>query len=338
MQSGLKILTLNCWGLPFITPQKNRRLDAIAKMVKHGPWDIVALQEIWLKKDQERIIKEAGFPYSHVFGPNSITVKSGLVLLSRHKILKSDFHKFQVSGFPHRVQEGEFFASKGVGFALLETPIGELPLFVAHLIACHVPRFHTDANRVFRMAQMLEMVFYIRRMASPKSFVLCGDLNSTEEDLEMETLRALIGARHRLEPGMRTNKRRLDHIISGATLDNFSFQVKGTQLVFRHHIEGVKLNYSDHEGVSAIIQKASGQALSTIHTHDILERKWRYMKFCLEQVRVIDKRISLIPVIGWFCSYLMKPQLTYIQLLIEMLETDLKQAESKHPLRLASGA
>ena len=104
MNSGLKFLTLNCWGLPFLTPFKNRRLDAIADMVRDGHWDVVALQEVWLKSDQKRIIEKAGFPVSRRLSPTDPAFfGSGgfLMLLSRHKILKEPISKFSwMKGFP----------------------------------------------------------------------------------------------------------------------------------------------------------------------------------------------------------------------------------------------
>ena len=92
-------------------------------------------------------------------------------------------------GFPHRLHEMDFHSTKGVGYALLDTPIGEVPVFLTHLIAKYVPRHESDHNRLFRMAQILEFVFFIRKMATPKGFILCGDLNISEEELEFEKLR-----------------------------------------------------------------------------------------------------------------------------------------------------
>jgi sphingomyelin phosphodiesterase 2 len=52
-KAALKFLTLNCWGLPFYTPQRKMRFRAITAFLKSNNWDVVALQEVWLKSDRE---------------------------------------------------------------------------------------------------------------------------------------------------------------------------------------------------------------------------------------------------------------------------------------------
>jgi endonuclease/exonuclease/phosphatase family metal-dependent hydrolase len=333
MYSGFRFLTLNCWGLPFLTPHKNRRLDAICETIRNGNWDVVALQEVWLKRDQQRLIKNSGFKYSVVFNAGSKLVGSGMILLSKYKILKSDFHRFNVMGFPHRLNEGDFHSAKGVGYALLETPEGELPVFTTHLIAKYSPRHERDINRVFRIAQILELVFYVRQMATPKSFVLCGDLNSQEQDLELQALYALFGIPRGMHLKLRSNKRRIDHIICGASHQELDLRVSNASLVFREPFSGEKIPYSDHHGISATVRRAASE-IDVTATKKILERTFRYMTYSIDLVKQVNHRISLIPFVGWANNYFMKPQLTYIQAMLGMLETDLKQVESEHPLRL----
>jgi endonuclease/exonuclease/phosphatase family metal-dependent hydrolase len=330
---GFKILTLNCWGLPFLTPHKNRRLDAISEIIRNGNWDVIALQEVWLKSDQQRLIRNSGFKHSVVFDAGSRFIGSGMILLSKFKILKSDFHRFRVMGFPHRLDQGDFHSTKGVGFALLETPQGELPVFTTHLIAKYAPRHERDVNRVFRIAQILELVFYVRRMATPKSFVLCGDLNSQEQDLELQALYALFGVPRNLHLKLRSNKKRIDHIICGATHKELDLRVSNGSLVFRQPFSGEGIPYSDHHGVSATVRRAVSEIDATA-SRRALERTYRYMTYSIDVVKQLNHRISLIPLAGWANNYFMKPQLAYIEALMGMLETDLKQAESEHPLRL----
>lgn len=336
MKSGLKFLTLNCWGLPFLTPQKNRRLDAIAASIRNSDWDVVALQEVWLQHDQERIIKNSGFPFHIVFRGTSRVFGSGLVLLSKFKILAQDFHEFIVRGFPHRVHEGDFHAAKGIGYALIETPIGPVPVFLTHLIAKYSKRDETDVNRVFRIAQILELIFYIRRKATPEGFVLCGDLNATIDDLEMETLFALGGIDRSQNPKLRSLKKRIDHIVCGATTGEKTFKIFSASLVFRtpfiHGVDEV-IPYSDHEGMSVVVRASRGQADSRF-THRILDRTLRYMNFSLKAVRELDSWIMCLPVFGPLSARFMKPQFNYIDALLNMLEIDLKSAKSEHPLRL----
>ncbi len=333
MKSAVKFLSLNCWGLPFLTPQKNRRLEAIAESIRGGNWDVVALQEVWLKGDQDGVIKNSGFEHWVVFKGSSKLFGSGMILLSRHKILKSDFHRFYVSGFPHRVHEGDFHSSKGVGFALLETPLGPMPVFITHLIARYAPRYEIDTNKVFRMAQVLELVFYVRRMAKLSGFILCGDLNATDEDLEFEVLCALIGVPKSLRQRLRSDKKRLDHIICGATETQHHFKISSPTIVFKGAMRGEKIPYSDHHGISTYVRRAQ-MPIESIYTKKILARTWRYMNHSIEAVKQVDRGIGLIPILGRVNGIFMKPQLIYIQMLLGMLEMDLEQAHSAHPLGL----
>lgn len=331
MHSSLRIVTLNCWGIPFVSHQKNRRISAIIETIKNSNWDVVALQEVWLAGDQEKIRSQTGYEYSMVFKGRGRLLGSGLMILSRFKILDHDFHSFKVTGFPHRVLEGDFHASKGVGYALLQTPLGEVPLFVTHLIAKYSRRHEHDTNRVFRMAQVLELLFYIRRMATPKGFILCGDLNAMDQDLEVEALYALAGASGRIQPGPKVKK--IDHILCGATHEKIQFRISRIKMSFVQPFNRSPFLYSDHPGVEAEVRPAD-HGVDTRHTLRILERTLRYMKYSMEVVRQIDRRIRLIPVVGWICGFFMKPQLEFIAVLLDMLAMDIKQNEPEHPLRL----
>ena len=334
MNSGLKFLTLNCWGLPFLTPFKDRRLDAISEIIRNGKWDVVALQEVWLKRDQQRIIKKACFPHHVAFDKGYRFFGSGgLMILSKYKILEHDFHTFIVKGFPHRLHEGDFHAAKGIGYALLDTPMGKLPIFTTHLIAKYARRQENDINRVFRMAQMLELILYIRRKATPSGFVLCGDLNATEADLELETLYALTGVSREWRMNLRSFRKRLDHIMCGATLANMNFRIANASLVLRSSFSSEKIPYSDHEGVSALIRPAEA-SVTALGTKRILERTLRYMKYSMHAVRQLDDWIRCLPLAGPLSSHFMAPQFTYIEALVNMVETELKANDSKHPLGL----
>ena len=294
---------------------------------------MVALQEVWLKRDQERLIKKSGFKYHVAYPGPSWIFGSGLVILSKFKILAHDFHKFVVRGFPHRVHEGDFHASKGIGYALLDTPLGKIPLFVTHLIAKYAKRHESDINRVFRLAQMLELVFYIRRKASPQSFVLCGDLNASEGDMELETLHALTGASSIQPSRLRSFRKRLDHVICGGTFEDINLKVVSSSLVFRGTANPETVLYSDHEGVSAVIRAESGK-VDTKLTLGVLKRTFRYMSYSMKSVIELEQWLRVIPLLGPLSSHLMKPQFAYIQFLLDILEADIRQAVPQHPLRL----
>ena len=337
MNSGLKFLTLNCWGLPFITPRRSRRIAAIAETIKKGRWDVVALQEVWLQGDQDFIIQNSGFEHSVVFRGEGRLFGSGLLLLSRFKILDHDFHSFKVTGFPHRLFEGDFHSSKGVGYALIQTPLGDIPVFVTHLMAKYVRRNEEDTNRVFRMAQILELILYIRRTVSPRSFVLCGDLNATEDDLEIETILSLSGQPLRTLLNPKLNAKRIDHIICGATYKKLEYRISGAQMVLRPERGGGSPIYSDHPGVAVVIRHFLRDCVNK-DVQRVLERSLRYMSFSMEIMTRIERRLRWIPVLGWVINYFMAPQIAYIKQLLDLLEQDVRHNASEYPLRLGSAS
>lgn len=84
----LKVLTLNCWGLPQPYPigskDRNFRMRAIADDLKtKGKYDVVALEEIWSESDfkiiQELVVES--LPYSFYF--HSGFLGSGVCVFSK---------------------------------------------------------------------------------------------------------------------------------------------------------------------------------------------------------------------------------------------------------------
>ena len=333
MKSSLKIMTLNCWGIPFFTPQRRRRIQAITKTLKNGTWDVVALQEVWLKSDRDWIIQNSGFEFHATFDTSENFFGSGMLLLSKHKILKKDFQTFVSSGFPHLLHEMDYHTAKGIGYALLETPIGEVPIFITHLIAKYAPRYQHDNNRLFRMAQIIELVFYIRKMATPIGFILCGDLNVSDEELEFEMLCGLLGIPRISLPKLRSEKKCLDYVLCGASLNEINFKSSLLKFEFKESLENSKIPYSDHLGVSATIKKTSTPSHYSA-THSVLVRSFRYMKYSVGLVDHVDRWIHWIPILGILFRHFMRPQMELIKGMLVMIEEDLKELNPKHPLRL----
>jgi sphingomyelin phosphodiesterase 2 len=76
--------------------------------------DVLMLQEVWVAADVELLRQagaEGGLPHSFQF--LSGAVGSGLLLLSRFRIVQAAFHPFTARGDPFAVTQGDFFAGKG---------------------------------------------------------------------------------------------------------------------------------------------------------------------------------------------------------------------------------
>jgi sphingomyelin phosphodiesterase 2 len=117
--SSLRILSLNCWGLKFISKLRNERLSEIGNQIAAAspPPDIVGLQECWTKQDYDairektqHILPYGKFYFSGIFG-------GGLVILSRWPIEESNMVRYPLNGRPAAFYRGDWFVGKGVACA-----------------------------------------------------------------------------------------------------------------------------------------------------------------------------------------------------------------------------
>ena len=136
--SRLNILSLNCWGLKFISKFRNERLSEIGNQlaaVSPRP-DIVGLQECWTKQDylaiRERtqdFLPYGKFYHSGIFG-------GGLAILSRWPIEDSSMVRYSLNGRPTAFFRGDWFVGKGVACARIR--FGPAKKDVAEVFCTHV--------------------------------------------------------------------------------------------------------------------------------------------------------------------------------------------------------
>lgn len=65
----ITILTLNIWGIPYVSKDREVRVKAIGEELASGKYDIVSLQEVWSEADYVSIhesTKET-FPFHYYF-------------------------------------------------------------------------------------------------------------------------------------------------------------------------------------------------------------------------------------------------------------------------------
>lgn len=70
MEFEFKVFTLNCWGIPVVSRDRPKRMQAIADYLSEGLcYDIVCLQEVWSESDFCLIKTKTAkvYPYSHYF-------------------------------------------------------------------------------------------------------------------------------------------------------------------------------------------------------------------------------------------------------------------------------
>jgi sphingomyelin phosphodiesterase 2 len=136
--SDIRILSLNCWGLKFISKLRNERLTEIGNQIAAADPrpDIVGLQECWTQQDYN-VIREktvhflpyGKFYHSGIFG-------GGLVILSRWPIEESNMVRYPLNGRPAAFYRGDWFVGKGVACARIR--IGPGRKDIAEVFTTHV--------------------------------------------------------------------------------------------------------------------------------------------------------------------------------------------------------
>lgn len=154
--ADIEVITLNCWGLKYISKFTTERITHIAEELSRGTSDIVCLQEIWqqehwaiIKRKVAARLPHAKFFYSGMMG-------SGLAILSRYPIIQTDMRPYTLNGRPQAFFRGDWFVGKGVASAILELPGGRLcQVFNTHM---HAPYNEVvDTYLCHRTAQAWEL-------------------------------------------------------------------------------------------------------------------------------------------------------------------------------------
>ena len=135
---NLHVLSLNCWGLKYISKHRRERLQEIgAQLAQVSPLpDIVALQECWTQEDyysiqsqNQHYLPYSKYYFSGIFG-------GGLVILSRWPIEESNMYRYPLNGRPTAFFRGDWFVGKGVACARIR--IGPGPSDFAEVFCTHV--------------------------------------------------------------------------------------------------------------------------------------------------------------------------------------------------------
>ncbi|MCJ1229902.1 phospholipase C type enzyme [Toensbergia leucococca] len=180
--TSLQILTLNCWGLKYISDQRSSRLSEIAhRLATTIPTpQIVGLQECWTQRDYlairhqtQHILPYGKFYHSGIFG-------GGLAILSKWPIVESSMIRYPLNGRPTAFFRGDWFVGKGVACARIKLGPGRsntAEVFCTHL---HAP-YESEPNDSYlchRTAQAWEIAKLMRGAAERGHLVIgLGDFN-----------------------------------------------------------------------------------------------------------------------------------------------------------------
>lgn len=194
LPTSLRVITLNCWGLKYISQHRHARLTAIghALAAASPPPDIVGLQECWTQQDYlairdltRPILPHAKFYHSGVFG-------GGLAILSRWPFEETSMSRYPLNGRPSAFWRGDWYVGKGVASARIR--IGPAPGDVVEVFNTHTHAPYErkdDSYLCHRTAQAWEMARLMRHAAERGHAVLgLGDFNMVPRSLAHRLIEA----------------------------------------------------------------------------------------------------------------------------------------------------
>jgi len=178
---SLRVLSLNCWGLKYLSTYRSERLSEIGNRLAtySPPLDIVGLQECWTHSDYlsirhsvHHILPYGKFYHSGIFG-------GGLAILSRWPIVESSMYRYPLNGRPTAFFRGDWFVGKGVACARIAVPDDgpDIEIFNTHL---HAPyeKEPNDSYICHRTAQAWEIAKLMRGALDRGHIVVgLGDFN-----------------------------------------------------------------------------------------------------------------------------------------------------------------
>lgn len=134
------MISLNCWGLKYLSAFHKERLAEIGTRIAVADPvpQIVGLQECWTQEDYQAIRGKTGhilpygkFYHSGIFG-------GGLVILSKWPIEESSMYRYPLNGRPTAFFRGDWFVGKGVACAKIRYGPGAkdvVEVFTTHVSA-----------------------------------------------------------------------------------------------------------------------------------------------------------------------------------------------------------
>jgi endonuclease/exonuclease/phosphatase family metal-dependent hydrolase len=244
----LKVVTFNIQDLPFIGKDRPQRMRAIGTKLRVLNPDVVCFQEAFVRKDRELLLQELqGGRLKHVQYYPSGTVGSGLLIASVFPIKEAWFHRYSTSNPWYKVNEGDWWAGKGIALARLEIPgAGLLDIYNTHVQA----RYGNDAYDEIVLQQHREAADFITKSTLPTSPALVlGDFNSR---LDAPPLKSLVDTAKLMR--LMQGETRIDHIF-GARTPHYAFEVSTTLPIEQElNINNRKFSLSDHTGYMSTIR------------------------------------------------------------------------------------
>ncbi|KAK9491066.1 Endonuclease/exonuclease/phosphatase [Lipomyces doorenjongii] len=283
-----RMLTLNCWGLKYVSKLREQRMRFIANELGTSDADIIALQECWVATDYEYLRQRTHkqYPYAKYFY-SGILAGSGLVILSRFPIESISMAPYTINGRPSAFFRGDWYVGKGIASAIIRHPSGiAIEVFNTHM---HAPYGPGDASYVcHRTSQAWQLARQIRAAVERGHLAIAvGDFNSRPDSLTYALLTKRAGLQdswttvhgtsteHILPASLSPEKQittlgvtcdsllntwRADRDISEAKRLDYCFHaphlstVDSVDVTFIDKVPGLNVSASDHFGVSVTLR------------------------------------------------------------------------------------
>uniref|UniRef100_A0A3Q3B9S6 Sphingomyelin phosphodiesterase 2 n=1 Tax=Kryptolebias marmoratus TaxID=37003 RepID=A0A3Q3B9S6_KRYMA len=190
----MKVFSLNCWGIRYLSKLCSQRYQMIGEMLCKEEHDIVLLQEVWSEKDYLYLKKKLSTSHSHSHYFKSGVIGSGLAIFSKHRIHDTFLYRYSLNGYPYMAHHGDWFGGKAVGMAVLNLGGLTANIYVTHLHAEYCRE--KDTYLAHRVVQAWELQQFIRHTSAGADVVILGgDLNMHPQDLGSRLLRSYTGLR-----------------------------------------------------------------------------------------------------------------------------------------------
>jgi sphingomyelin phosphodiesterase 2 len=197
----INLVTLNCWGLKYISKLRRERLAEIGRQlaIASPQPHIVALQECWTQEDYQSIRRQTRFilPYAKFY--HSGPFGGGLAILSRWPIEASTMYRYPLNGRPTAFWRGDWYVGKGVACARIRYgPAAKhvVEVFNTHTHAPYEGGKPDDSYLCHRTSQSWEMAKLLRGAAERGHLVLAmGDFNMIPMSPEHQLITSLAPVR-----------------------------------------------------------------------------------------------------------------------------------------------
>ncbi|KAF5312442.1 hypothetical protein D9619_002631 [Psilocybe cf. subviscida] len=185
----IRVLSLNCWGLKYVSKNLDERIEAIAHQLSTATYDIIALQELWVFAHYERVRNRVSknLPHSKFFYSGALG--SGLAIFSRYPIISAAIHPYALNGTPIDVAGGDWFVGKAAAYVVIHHPaLGQVQVFNTHLYA-KGGEDGPEHNRAHRLVNAWQFAKLARTAAETGKYVIAlGDFNSAPHTLPITVM------------------------------------------------------------------------------------------------------------------------------------------------------